>query len=105
LALQSPFTEDVKELRDEAQFLIAELRWPTTTDEEAIARTLRNYPALTEDEIRSWWRVGEFRRQVKESREVAAQYAKEDSSRFVHRLESELTPAELLASRSPWGRR
>jgi hypothetical protein len=56
------------------------LRWPTTTEEEAIAETLQNYPALTEDEIRSWWRVGAFRRAVKEARVVAKAYAEEDAA-------------------------
>jgi hypothetical protein len=78
LAQLSPLQAEARELRVEARFLIGELRWPTTSDELAIERTLENYPGLTEDEIRAWWRVGEFRHAVKEAREIAAEYAAED---------------------------
>jgi hypothetical protein len=77
LAAHSPFEEEDKPLRVEAQYLVAQLRWPTVSDDEAVAMTMRNYPGLTEDEIRSWWRTGEFRRAVKEAREVAKGYAEE----------------------------
>jgi len=76
----SPFKDEERELRQECEFLLAELRWPYTTEAEAIARTLENYPQLTRDEISSWWRIGEFRRRVKESRAVAAEYAAEDTA-------------------------
>jgi hypothetical protein len=73
----SPLAQEHRELRTEAQYLVGQLRGPTTSEEDAIRRTLANYPALTEDEVRSWWRVGEFRDQVREAREVAAEYAHE----------------------------
>jgi hypothetical protein len=81
MPLSSAFADELRELRDEAEYLIGELRSPAVTDEDAIARTLRSFPALTEDEIRSWWRTAEFRRRVKESREVARHYAEEDAAR------------------------
>jgi hypothetical protein len=77
---RSPFLDDDKPLRAEAGYLVAQLRWPTTTEEEAIAMTIENFPSLTEDEIRSWWRVGAFRRAVREAREVAKGYAEEDAA-------------------------
>jgi hypothetical protein len=75
----SPLRDDEQPLTDEAEYLVAQLRWHLTSDDEAIALTLENYPALSQDEIRSWWRVGAFRRAVKEAREVAKGYAREDA--------------------------
>jgi hypothetical protein len=76
----SPLLEDEQPLTPEAGYLVAQLREPTCSEEEAIALTIENYPALTEDEIRSWWRVGAFRRAVKEARVVAKAYADEDAA-------------------------
>jgi hypothetical protein len=76
----SPLLEDEQPLTPEAGYLVAQLREPTCSEEQAIAMTLENYPALTEDETRSWWRVGAFRRAVREAREVAKGYAAEDAA-------------------------
>jgi hypothetical protein len=76
----SPLRGDEQPLSFEAGFLVAQLREPTTTEEQAIAMTLENYPALNEDQVRSWWRVGAFRRAVKEARIVAKGYAEEDAA-------------------------
>jgi hypothetical protein len=78
--MRSPLLEDEQPLSAEAGYLVAQLREPTCSEEEAIAMTLQNYPSLTEDEIRSWWRVGAFRRAVREAREVARGYAEEDAA-------------------------
>jgi hypothetical protein len=76
----SPLRDDEQPLSFEAGFLVAQLREPTCSEEEAIAMTLQNYPALNEDQVRSWWRVGAFRRAVREAREVARGYAEEDAA-------------------------
>jgi hypothetical protein len=75
--VRSPLLEDDQ---PEAGYLVAQLREPTCSEEDAIAMTRENYPAVTEDEIRSWWRVGAFRRAVKEARVVARGYAEEDAA-------------------------
>jgi hypothetical protein len=76
----SPYADDEKPLRDEAQYLIAQLRDPGTSEDGAIRLTLENYPYLREDECRTWFRMKDFRREVREAREVARGYAAEDAA-------------------------
>jgi hypothetical protein len=73
----SPFEDADRPLRREARYVIGELRWPDTSEQEAIRRTLANFPSVSEEEIRSWFREPLFRRKVTESRELAKQYAEE----------------------------
>lgn len=64
---------DYEQFVDEAQFFLAQIRGDGVDDDEALARTVRSYPAVSEMDVRGWARDPAFQRTLRHAREMGAE--------------------------------
>jgi hypothetical protein len=64
---------DYEQFVDEAQFFLAQIRGDGVDDDEALARTVRSYPAVSEMDVRGWARDPAFQRTLRHAREQGAE--------------------------------